>query len=329
MTQANKKLHLGCGSVNFPGWINIDLDSPTADLLLDLTQPLPFEDSSISHIFNEHFIEHVTREQAVTFLKECFRVLTPDGAIRITTPNLRFLAHSYFSNNINEWGDLWQPNSRCQMMNEGMRSWGHQFVYDAEELSRIIGEAGFNLITFQEYRASTDANFSELESRPYHNELIVEARKAESITLEIDFSAASENEKTWALTRDASEHSTERSLLKIELESVARAKLIDTLSCHIREIETALAVKESSTQDQKIRIHELEIALESKEIVIQAQKKSIDDSLSTIAQISKNLESQIYAQSSLQSRLDQMELKLTSIRSSWYGRARSFFNRPV
>src|SRR5207253_10227185 len=106
MSQNNNKLHLGCGSVNFPGWINIDLDSPTADMLLDLTHPLPFPDGSVTHMFNEHFIEHITRSQAVQFLQECHRVLSADGAIRITTPNLRFLTYSYMTGAIGEWGDL-------------------------------------------------------------------------------------------------------------------------------------------------------------------------------------------------------------------------------
>lgn len=241
MTESDHKLHLGSGSITLPGWINIDLDSPTADQLLDLTDPLPFESASVSHIFNEHFIEHITREQAVAFLKECYRVLKQQGVMRITTPNLRFLAHSYFSDNRDEWGDLWQPNSRCQLMNEGMRSWGHKFLYDAEELTRILGEAGFKSITFETYRQSRDEILVSLESRPFHNELIVEARKSSNTEIEVNFATVTENEATWNFHSDARIQITEQSLTKASLESAARAEFIEVLSAQIRELEARLA----------------------------------------------------------------------------------------
>ena len=133
MNPVNKNLHFGCGSVYFDGWDNVDLDSPLADLNLDLTQPLPFADASVSYMFSEHFIEHVTRKQAVDFLVECRRILRPSGTIRVSTPNLRFLIAAYLALEVREWGELWQPATPCSLMNEGMRSWGHQYLYDAEE----------------------------------------------------------------------------------------------------------------------------------------------------------------------------------------------------
>ncbi|MBK5552224.1 methyltransferase domain-containing protein [Pseudomonas sp. TH03] len=266
MSQTDQKLHLGCGSIQFPGWVNIDLDSPTADLLLDLTEPLPFADGSVSHIFNEHFIEHVSREQAVAFLKECHRVLVPGGAIRITTPNLRFLTFSYLSNTTDEWGDLWQPNSRCQMMNEGMRSWGHQFVYDAEELVRVLGEAGFKSVVFQPYRESSDEVFAGLEARPFHNELIVEARMSDSVDVEINFGAMTKNEAEWNIHLDDSQQSKEQASVRTELESVARAEFIDALTAHIRKMEALEA-----TQAQVIGSLTEENLKTTQELAIQAQ----------------------------------------------------------
>jgi hypothetical protein len=37
----------------------------------------------------------------------------------------------------------WRPATPCQMVNEGLRLWGYQFLYDASELKRILEEAGF------------------------------------------------------------------------------------------------------------------------------------------------------------------------------------------
>ena len=103
MNPVNKNLHFGCGSVYFDGWNNVDLDSPLADLNLDLTQTLPFADASVSYMFSEHFIEHVTRKQAVDFLVECRRILRPSGTIRVSTPNLRFLIAAYLALEVREW----------------------------------------------------------------------------------------------------------------------------------------------------------------------------------------------------------------------------------
>ena len=73
------KLHLGCGYHIMPGWVNIDIDSIVADVHLDLRNPIPYSDKSILYIFSEHFIEHLSIEEARIFLRECYRVLVPKG----------------------------------------------------------------------------------------------------------------------------------------------------------------------------------------------------------------------------------------------------------
>jgi predicted SAM-dependent methyltransferase len=187
MQNSLKKLHLACGNVSLAGWTNIDLDSPVADMNMDFTLPLPFADDSISHIFSEHFIEHITRQQAVSFLGECKRTLSKNGVIRISTPNLKFITALYLAGIKDEWGELWQPSTLCQMLNEGMRSWGHQFVYDAEEIVSVFVEAGFNSISFQSYRKSQDPLLCDLETRPFKNELIIEARVTDNKTNFVDY----------------------------------------------------------------------------------------------------------------------------------------------
>lgn len=171
------KLHLGCGTNYIPKWINIDFDSPTADLHLDLRNPLPYPNASVEFIFNEHFIEHINRDEALIFLKECKRVLKPRGVFRTSTPDLRWLAAQYFGGKLDEWSDVgWEPTSSCRLLNEGMRLWGHQFLYDEPELTAILSEAGFSHCTFVKHSESSHPELVGLECRPWHRELIVEAR---------------------------------------------------------------------------------------------------------------------------------------------------------
>lgn len=172
-----QKLHLGCGGNIIPNWINIDLDSPNADRHCDLTHPLPFKDASVDYVFTEHFIEHITRLQAVILLKECRRVMKSGAVIRISTPDLKWLVNQYSLGQIDEWADLgWLPSTPCQLINEGMRSWSHQFLYDLDELTSILKESGFQDVRAVNRHESDHATLRNLECRPWHNEIIIEAR---------------------------------------------------------------------------------------------------------------------------------------------------------
>jgi predicted SAM-dependent methyltransferase len=171
------KLHLGCGEKHFTGWINADIIS-SADVVHDLTKPLPFKDNSVEYIFNEHFIEHLTYSQGKNFLEECYRVLIPNGILRISTPNLDWLIKCYIENRLNEWQDMgWHPETECQLMNEGLRLWGHQYVYNETDLKKLIKSVGFKQVITERWGHSMFDILMNLETRPYHNELIIDAIK--------------------------------------------------------------------------------------------------------------------------------------------------------
>ena len=170
------RLHLGCGTNIMPGWVNIDVEARAGVTLHDLTKPLPFASGTVRYVFSEHFIEHITYNEGAALLREIRRVLAPGGVLRISTPDLVFLIHQYLTNNLTEWADVsYFPRTPCQMMNEGMRSWGHQFCYDERELLIQLAGAGFRTIRKMPYRQSADSNLANLECRPFHRELIFEA----------------------------------------------------------------------------------------------------------------------------------------------------------
>ena len=174
------RLHLGCGTIYFRGWINLDLDSPIADLHHDLRQPLPFADNTISAIYSEHVIEHLTSAEGVFALSECRRVLKPNGVVRIATPDLTYLLMRYFF--------LWRSQdwittfgyqhlkTRAEMVNLSFREWGHQHLYDYEELVRRFREAGFTRIARRKLNWSPYPVLRGRESRK-DSKLIVEAVK--------------------------------------------------------------------------------------------------------------------------------------------------------
>lgn len=173
------KLHLGCGPHIKPGWQNLDLEPGFGGIRFDLTRPLPHGDNSADVIFSEHFIEHLTREQAVRFLKECYRVLKPGGTLRLTTPDLLVLVMDYCRQKTDRWKDVWQPKNACQMLNGGMRLWGHQHLFDGNDLELALLEAGFkeHMIINEKWGESAVHSLRGIEVRPFHEEIIVEATK--------------------------------------------------------------------------------------------------------------------------------------------------------
>ena len=172
------KIHLACGTNLIEGWANIDLYANQGVLGWDLTKKLPIEPETISYVFNEHFIEHIPKADAVFMLRECSRVLKKDGILRLSTPDLSILLECYGNQNLRYWEPMgWLPSSACDLVNEGLSLWGHCYVYDRDELRQVLLESGFAEVDFVGWRESKYPNLQKIESRPFFQELIVEARK--------------------------------------------------------------------------------------------------------------------------------------------------------
>lgn len=265
MILSNVKIHLGCGAVRLGEWINVDLNSALVDIQLDLTQRMPFADESASYMFCEHFIEHLTRDQAVDFLRECLRVLKPGGVIRISTPNLRFLIAAYLNCDVGVWGDLWQPMTPCSMINEGMHSWGHRYLYDSREIVLLLKEIGFGSVVFQRYRNSLHSDLVALESRPFHHELIVEATKAVDSFID-DYALLSDDYQYWINQHDSIDYFDK--------------KFADQNLC-IVEMEAELELVRKELEDQALYIRGLEREMVERDLVIAEFKQSLYEMISS------------------------------------------------
>ena len=138
------RLNLGSGFHVKPGWDN--LDAVFGHMLPGALSR--YATGSVAEVFSEHFIEHLTWEQGLALMRECRRVLAPDGALRFSCPDLRKLVQRYLEGRIRDYGGAWLPESPCAMLNEGLRAWGHQYLYDAPELERLARAAGFSRVQF-------------------------------------------------------------------------------------------------------------------------------------------------------------------------------------
>ncbi|GEM_PF-3406857 len=173
------KLHVGCGTRKLKGFVNIDIEE-NPDIVRDVREGLPFPDKSVDFVFAEHFIEHLTRDEVIMFLKEVYRILKPGGVCRIATPDLTKNVERYIQNSwsqaewITRFHYQWIPN-RCVMLNLSLREWGHQHIYDLEDLVMVGHLAGFLL---WEQKPVSESMYKELEGLEHRSgSLVVEFTK--------------------------------------------------------------------------------------------------------------------------------------------------------
>jgi predicted SAM-dependent methyltransferase len=145
------RLHLGCGDHRLGGWINVDLEKTSAaGLLTDTAKGLPFADGSVAFVHCEDLLEHLDFEGGVAMLAECRRVLRDGGVLRILTPDLRALVEKVYRDADPRqlaWCDReLSATGPCQALNAHLRMSGeHRFVYDEEELTRVLRSLGFEV----------------------------------------------------------------------------------------------------------------------------------------------------------------------------------------
>jgi predicted SAM-dependent methyltransferase len=173
-----RKLQIGAGKVDYPGWLNTDIEPGPGEAYLDATKRFPIPDGSMNYIFGEHVIEHLSYDNGLFMLRECYRVLAPGGKIRLATPNLiKYFQlfqepkteelRNYLSRKIemHRWPQSSRPES--MILNLEMRSFGHQYLYEPRTLSDRLTQAGFRQIAEFPPGESDDPLLRGVESR--HN----------------------------------------------------------------------------------------------------------------------------------------------------------------
>lgn len=189
-----RKLHLGSGKNIIRGWDNLDFNPPRGAIYTDLRKPLSYVSNSVSHIFSEHFLEHLDEVQGFKLLKECYRVLAEGGHIRIGTPDLALYVDSYLNWKPRDFdGDLFADGVvfiNYAMLGEASGTShsyigklgkapgiNHRFIYDFNHLKGKLEKIGFKKVKRVEHRSSEIPEFDKLEFHGPRRDLIIEAEK--------------------------------------------------------------------------------------------------------------------------------------------------------
>lgn len=188
-----RKLHIGCGGNLLKDWLNCDL-YPLDDNIIHLNamETFPFESESFNYIFSEHMIEHIPYAGGAFMLNECYRVLKEGGKIRISTPDLGHFIALYTNNKTVLQNDYikWNTNQfiasapyydETFVINNSLRDWGHQFIYDEKTLRKAMEIAGFSKIVSCVLNESASSAFRNLEKE---EKMPKDFLKLETFTLE-------------------------------------------------------------------------------------------------------------------------------------------------
>lgn len=126
-------LNLGCGRRFHPDWINVDFCPAVPGIVVyDLRKGIPFPSCRFDVVYHSHILEHFRKTEAAIFIRECHRVLSPLGVLRVAVPDLECIARGYLSALERASDD--QPNA------DGEYDWMMLELYDQTVRERSGGE---------------------------------------------------------------------------------------------------------------------------------------------------------------------------------------------
>jgi len=129
------KLHLGCGNIHFPGYINIDWRITKATDFVGDVRKLPFPDNSVEIIETYHTIEHFPRRDLPRILKEWWRVLIPGGILIIECPDFDRVVKEYLEGNEKRLNNIFG----LQRFKGDAHLWGYNFP----RLKKLLEKCGY------------------------------------------------------------------------------------------------------------------------------------------------------------------------------------------
>jgi SAM-dependent methyltransferase len=140
-------LHLGCGPKYLPGFVNVDANPlQKLDLWLDVRCGLPFRSSVADSIYSTHMFEHFYPDELQRLLRECVRVLKPEGGIRLVVPNLNSAIAAYSQKQHNWFYDAFpRPFESLggRFSNFVFCDGQHRTAFDFSYMDEVLRRAGF------------------------------------------------------------------------------------------------------------------------------------------------------------------------------------------
>ncbi len=136
------KVHIGTGEINLQGWVNVDARNFDHVHIVSNNMRLDeFNEGSIGEIYLCHVLEHISFEEARSFIKLVFSKLRTGGTLRISVPSFDSIIKIYGNNNNNL-----ETVKYALMGGQDYDYNFHRSIYNLSLLSELLISNGFGSV---------------------------------------------------------------------------------------------------------------------------------------------------------------------------------------
>ena len=164
------RLHIGCGSRIFEGYINVDGEYMRHDsnvIIHDITQAFPLADNLVDEILSVHVIEHIMRDRVPDMMREWLRILKPGGFVAVEWPDFLKMCQEVVKNpdclNFDADRRL-QKRTILGIFGDNLRypdpvMW-HKWGYSVDSLTKLFQSVGYSRTKIEDNLHSKTMNDS-------------------------------------------------------------------------------------------------------------------------------------------------------------------------
>ncbi len=135
-------LHLGCGNIDHPSFINIDIiPARHVHYVRRIDDLSPFRDNTVDLVYACHCLEHFSHRRLVDVLKEWHRVLKKGGSLRVSVPDFDSMVDLYMASG-RDIEYVVEPITGGQDTKYNF----HMTIFNKRYLEKQFREAGFEKV---------------------------------------------------------------------------------------------------------------------------------------------------------------------------------------
>ncbi len=156
-------IHLGCGEINSPEFINVDgRFFPHIHHVSEVNNLSFFNNDFADLIYASHILEHIAMSSLEDVLIEWKRVLKMGGTLRIGVPDFDTILQIYKENK-NDINSIWQPLMGGQEYDKNF----HFAVFNKNFLINILTKCGYRKVKTWDVVTVKNHNFDDWTSLNY------------------------------------------------------------------------------------------------------------------------------------------------------------------
>lgn len=136
---------IGAHDTNYKNWLPTNIDN--LNILKKQSFAELFGEKKVNRFLAEHVFEHITYDDALIALKNCYKYLEDGGAVRIAVPD-GFHPNPEYINMVKPGGF-------------GAGAHDHKLLYDYKTLTKVLEASGYSVNLLEYYDENGNFNFNE------------------------------------------------------------------------------------------------------------------------------------------------------------------------